>query len=244
MSDILNTLKNLIFEEDKKNDNKEQTLEQFDYPLQEPSKISQPTEHDIPISEVVSEIAPATESESAGIVETTDEVVQKFCQELKDIANNAGTEYAQFQNMLNSLRVVIPDEKTLYKSTEIAVINTGITIEQVIDAVNNRINTLFGEEKKFEKQLKKQIFGIEEKQKKCEDIDSQIEIFKKEIEQLESNKETIRNEINAMKNQIDSDRANFGKAVKIVAGELEQDKQKIEDYLCKESKKMSDNSSK
>lgn len=230
---IFNTLKNLIFEEEHKEKPLDVTITELNEPFQEPLK-KQKTKDFQPSEQTnISEPQITQPPELVKTDAPSGEVVQQFCRQLRDIINVVGPEYIQFQNMLNSLNAVIPDEKTLYRSTEIALLKMGISSEKVLNAVDTRISNLLKEEKTFEQNVLNQTTVIDEKEKKFANIDNQIEVFKKEIEKLESSKGTIRNEINTMKNQIDTDRADFGKALKSVVQELEKDKQRIQQYLGK-----------
>ena len=160
---------------------------------------------------------------------------------LKAIEKNNldGFDYLEYKQSLQSLNNMNMDEATQYKSAFAMAKTMGTTAPKLIESANHYINVLNNEQKKFKEALinqrNTQIKGREVNLTKLEEsIQSktqQIEKLKAEIEKIKIQLDSVRQEINQSAAKVESTNDKFHLAFKIVMLQIQEDVQKMKEYL-------------
>jgi len=161
----------------------------------------------------------------------TDEAIKK---EILSTVSSCDPVYAQFFDMVASLRGVIPDERTCYNSAFVALSKTvGLTVDQIIYSIDNTLQCLGKENQKFLQTLEDKKLDIESLQKGIKSRDAQVAELRQQIASLEAEKSKIQQNVDKETRSIESVTLNFNGASKSVETELNNSKTKIMSYLNK-----------
>jgi len=144
-----------------------------------------------------------------------DAETQEYQQMLWNAVTAKGSAYNTFNDMLDSFKDVIPDEKTRYKAALTAVSKQGITADQILKAIAVLLQSLESEHLRFEGASNEKQALLAEKEKELPAKDEQIAELKKQIEEttnklrqqisnLESEKVEIRKTVETEKAKHDS----------------------------------------
>lgn len=153
---------------------------------------------------------------------------------LKQAITGRGRAYELFVDMANSLSVAIPDEVTRLKSALIAVGTTGgLTIEQILEAIDERLAALEEQKEVFDQKCEERKGGIKILDSQLRAKDEQIAKLKAQIAQIETDKNGIRQNITSETAKVEKACVNFDFTLNAVKEEILTGKEKINQYLKK-----------
>jgi hypothetical protein len=189
----------------------------------------------------------SSNEESAAIKQTnhyTGEVNQKFLDILLlalEQQNREGLDYLEFKQSLKSLDKMPMDESVKFHSAFAMAYSMGATSEKLIDSAEFYIGVLNGEKQKFKDTLSRQIIeqvdnkeqeiakdntDILSKRETIKKLEEEIKIIQTRIEETTLKKEASRQRINSASQ-------NFDDAFKIIVDTIQDDIQKISQFLKK-----------
>jgi hypothetical protein len=190
--------------------------------------------------------ANATPAQSAppppAIVQGSGNVSDRFIEILAaalEQNNQPGFDYFEFRQSLANLAKMSLDEKTRYQSAYAMAQTMGATSAKLTESAQFYLNILQGELSKFneahaqqrtklignrEEEIKSLEAGIQEKTNQIAELTRQIEEHRKQSEQ-------IRTEISASTVKIEGTKADFDATMASVVSQLQDDIQKIKQYL-------------
>jgi len=208
MGKVFDAVKHLLVEEDSEDkkeekDKKEQKIEDK-IPAKDPEPVvSKPTVPDV------------------GMDKDTEALRTKLVQ---TVMENAG-DYIKFSDMVESLRAMIPDERTCYKAAFTAVSKTSsITVDSLVTSLEGSIKALDGEVDKFQNTIQERQADIDNLRKQVQEKNDQIVKLQNEIKELlaKIDDETRKN---------DQVGVNFDRAVKSAKYNFESLITKVNSYL-------------
>jgi hypothetical protein len=174
----------------------------------------------------------------------TGEVNQKFLDILLlalEHQNMEGLDYLEFKQSLKSLEKMPMDESVKFHSAFAMASSMGATSEKLIDSAEFYLGVLKGEKQKFKDTLSRQI--IEQVDSKEQEIaQGNADILSKEetIRKLEEEIKTIQSRIeettlrkDTSRQRIEAASQNFDAAYNIIAESIQEDIQKISQFLKK-----------
>lgn len=171
-----------------------------------------------------------------------DAETQEYQQILWNAVAAKGSAYNAFNDMLESFKEVIPDEKTRYKAALTAVNKQGVTTDQILKNITVLLSSLEDEYRKFEDALDQKQAQLTEKEKELPVKDEQIVELKKQIEEttnrlrqqianLESEKVEIRRTVDAEKTKHDGIMSKFDAALTLLRNTLGNASVNVQKFL-------------
>jgi hypothetical protein len=192
-----------------------------------------------PVSEAPQPVQAPTRQPVAAI---SGEVSDKFIQILSaalEKNNQPGFDYLEFRQALVNLAKMPMDESTRFQSAYAMAQTMGVTKQKLLESAQFYLQILGAEQAKFNEahaqQRQKLIGGREDEIKAHESAilqkTEQIQKLTQEIEQHRQQSEKVRADIQESTVKIETTRADFEASFTAVAGQLQQDAQKIQQYL-------------
>ena len=171
-----------------------------------------------------------------------DAETQEYQQILWNAVAAKGSAYNAFNDMLESFKEVILDEKTRYKAALTAVNKQGVTADYILKNVTVLLSSLEDEHLKIEAALNQKQAQLTEREKELPVKDEQIAEFKKQIEEttnrlrqqisdLESEKVEIRKVVETEKAKHDSIMSKFDAALAILKNNLGNASVNVQKFL-------------
>jgi hypothetical protein len=177
---------------------------------------------------------------NAGVVKKPAEEVKTNCSKvdpqiyetLQEAIGEKGSAFTKFMEMLKTFEDVIGDELTRYKSAMKAVNKTGgITLEQILKAIETRVSALQAEREKFNSTLTERGSNIDSMTAELKAKEDDIIRHQAEIDRLKKEQDKIKGNVAKEKARIEEVRANFDVTVNALEEEHTQAKEKITNYL-------------
>lgn len=149
-----------------------------------------------------------------------------------------GSAYAQFADMMNSLSDagVTNDEAKLYAAAFTAVGKQGLTFDQIVRALDTRLNALDEENKKFVNTMDGKTAGIKKTLAEVKEREDNVASLKKKIEDLMRQNNEAQQSIAAEKAKMEDIQAKFNAALERVKSEVQETKSRFIKYLKKGGK--------
>jgi hypothetical protein len=153
--------------------------------------------------------------------------------------NPTGFDYFEFRQSLHNLAQMPMDEATRFKSAYAMAQTMGVTQQGLIQSAQHYLQVLGAEQSKFNEahvqQRAKMIGGREDEIKNLEaTIQQKTEQIKQLTQQIEEHRqrsEQLRSEINDSTVKIENTKADFEATFASVAGQIQDDAAKIQQYL-------------
>ncbi len=231
MSDILKKFKSVFIVEDEGStaQNKSQA-QQSNTP--HPAEMTAPP----PKQRAESGTSGATSSSSPGSV--SDKFVEILATALEK-NNQEGFDYFEFRQALKNLSKMPMDEQTRFHSAYAMAQTMGVTPAKLVESVKFYLNVLLNEQAKFNEahaQQRARLIGNREEEVKNLDAmmqhkAEQIKQLTQQIEEHRQRSEQIRKEINDSTVKIETTKADFEATFASVTGQLQEDINKIQQYL-------------
>jgi hypothetical protein len=174
----------------------------------------------------------------------TGEVNQKFLDILLlalEHQNMEGLDYLEFKQSLKSLEKMPMDESVKFHSAFAMASSMGATSEKLIDSAEFYLGVLKGEKQKFKDTLSRQIIEqVDSKEQEIAQGNADILSKKETIRKLEEEIKTIQSRIeettlrkDTSRQRIEAAGQNFDAAYNIIAESIQEDIQKISQFLKK-----------
>lgn len=197
---------------------------------------SQNTAAATPTPSATAAAAPAIQTSGGGAVN------EKFAEILfKAIeANNQdGFDYFEFKQALRNLSRMAMDEGTKYQSAYAMAQAMGANDQKLLASAKYYLQILTGEQSKFNEahaQQRSKLIGnreedIKSHENQIQQKTQQIQDLTRQIEEHRKNSEFIRNEIQQSMVKIETTKADFDATYQAVAGQVQEDILKIQQYI-------------
>ncbi len=155
--------------------------------------------------------------------------------------NLDGSDYLEFKDSLHSLKGVIDDEPTRYKSSYAVLSNNGVTKEKLIETSQHYIDVLKAEKQNFEAtfrdQQAKQVKAREDKLVRLtsglEKKKSQLQKLIADIEKTEEDLKVAKKEINQVAGKVQLTKDQFMASYQMIMNQIKEDVSKIKKYITK-----------
>jgi archaellum component FlaC len=155
--------------------------------------------------------------------------------------NLDGSDYLEFKDSLHSLKNVIDDEATRYKSSYAVLSNNGVTKEKLIETSQHYIGVLKEEKTNFEStfrnQQAKQVKAREDKIVKLtqglEKRKVQLQKLITEIESMEEQLKGAKKEVNQVAGKVQLTKDQFMASYHMIIDQINTDVSKIKKYITK-----------
>lgn len=178
------------------------------------------------------------ESSASGTVKPAKKFTDILLKSLEK-ENLKGTDYMEFKESLQSLKKVIPDESTRFKSSYAVLTNNGITKAVLLNSSEHYIRVLNKEKDKFnvtfKAQQNKQIKEREEKinsyQKGIIDRKTKLKQLITEIEAMEKKLDVAKIDINKAAGKVQLTKDQFMASFNMIVDQIQSDSKKINEYL-------------
>lgn len=189
---------------------------------------------------------PATAAQSAPVQTVVQPsggaVNEKFAEILfkaLEANNQEGFDYFEFKQALRNLGRMPMDEGTKYQSAYAMAQAMGANDQKLLASAKYYLQILQGELSKFNEahaQQRSKLIGNREEDIKSHESQiqqktQQIQDLTRQIEEHRKNSEFIRNEIQQSMVKIESTKADFDTTFQAVAGQVQEDIQKIQQYI-------------
>lgn len=224
MSDILKKFKSVFIQEDESGtaQNTNQTQQSNS---QHPAEMTAPPPKQR-----------AAESSASGSV--SDKFVEILANALEK-NNQEGFDYFEFRQALKNLAKMPMDEQTRFHSAYAMAQTMGITPVKLVESAKFYLNVLTNEQAKFNEahaQQRARLIGNREEEVKnleamIQHKAEQIKQLTQQIEEHRQRSEQIRNEISDSTVKIENTKADFEATFASVTGQLQEDINKIQQYL-------------
>jgi len=153
--------------------------------------------------------------------------------------NLEGFDYLEFKKALKALDKIPMDEATKYKSTFATASTLGVTLDKLVASTGHYINILENENNSFLSAFEGQLTSkVGDKEKEVLQFDNIIKEKSAKIKQLtdeitkhQNQIAVLKKEVLESKTKIDSTRNNFKVSYLHLRSQLEQDVQKMKQYL-------------
>lgn len=153
--------------------------------------------------------------------------------------NPSGFDYFEFRQALHNLAQMPMDEATRFKSAYAMAQTMGVTQQSLVQSAQHYLQVLGAEQSKFNEahiqQRAKMIGGREDEIKNLEAaIQQKTEQIKQLTQQMEEHRqrsEQVRNEISESTVKIETTKADFEATFALVAGQIQDDAAKMQQYL-------------
>jgi len=153
--------------------------------------------------------------------------------------NQPGFDYFEFRQSLKNLAKMPMDEATRFHSAYAMAQTMGITSQKLLESAQFYSNILAAEQSKFNEahvQQRDRLIGNREEEIKnlettLQQKAEQIKQLTQQIEEHRQRSEQIRSEINESTVKIETTKADFEATFAVVAGQLQDDVAKIQQYL-------------
>lgn len=155
--------------------------------------------------------------------------------------NLEGSDYLEFKESLRSLKGVIDDEATRYKSSYAVLQSNGVTKEKLIETSQHYISVLKEEKSNFERtfrdQQAKQVKAREDKITKLttglERKKGQLQKLINEIETMEEQLKGAKKEVNQVAGKVQLTKDQFMASYHMIVDQIKEDVSKIKKYITK-----------
>ncbi len=190
-------------------------------------------------SAVQQEVAPPVRHAPASISGAVSDKFMQILASALEKNNQPGFDYMEFRQALANLAKMPMDESTRFQSAYAMAQTMGVTKQKLLESAQFYLQILGAEQAKFNEahaqQRQKLIGGREDEIKAHESAiqqkTEQIQKLTQEIEQHRQQSEKVRADIQDSTVKIETTRADFEASFAAVAGQLQQDAQKIQQYL-------------
>ncbi len=153
--------------------------------------------------------------------------------------NLEGSDYLEFKDSLHSLKGVIEDEATRFKSSYAVLSNNGVTKEKLIETSKHYIDVLKEEKSNFETtfraQQAKQIKAREDKIVKLtsglEKKKNQLQKLISDIENMETELKNSKTEVNQVAGKVQLTKDQFMASYHLILEQIKQDVANIKKYI-------------
>lgn len=153
--------------------------------------------------------------------------------------NLEGFDYLEYKQSLQSLSKMDMDEATQFKSAFAMASTMGVNKTTLVKSVQHYLKVLKNEEAKFNQALANQINqkvaqrkeGFKTLKDKIVQKENQIKKLTQEIEKHKSDLEKLKAEVDTAQSKVDGTKASFYGSYQVVASQMEQDLEKINQYL-------------
>ena len=153
--------------------------------------------------------------------------------------NLEGIDYLEFKESLQSLKKVIEDEPTRFKSSFAVLSNSGVTKQKLVDSSDHYIKVLQKEKSKFESTFKaQQTKKVNAREKQIKDLKEGILKRKQtlqklinEIEAMEKSLGEAKVEINQVASKVQLTKDQFMASYQMIIKQIQSDSDKINKYL-------------
>lgn len=153
--------------------------------------------------------------------------------------NLEGSDYLEFKESLHSLKGVIEDEGTRFKSSYAVLSNNGVTKEKLIETSKHYIDVLKEEKSNFEStfraQQSKQIKAREDKIVKLtnglEKKKNQLQKLISDIENMEKELKNSKTEVNQVAGKVQLTKDQFMASYHLILEQIKQDVANIKKYI-------------
>lgn len=153
--------------------------------------------------------------------------------------NLEGSDYLEFKDSLHSLKGVIEDEATRFKSSYAVLSNNGVTKEKLIETSKHYLDVLKEEKSNFEStfrtQQAKQIKAREDKIVKLtqglEKKKVQLQKLITEIESMETQLKSSKTEINQVAGKVQLTKDQFMASYHVIVEQIKHDVANIKKYI-------------
>jgi hypothetical protein len=153
--------------------------------------------------------------------------------------NPPGFDYFEFRQSLQNLSKMPMDEATRFKSAYAMAQTMGVTQQGLLQSARQYLQVLGAEQSKFNEahaqQRAKMIGGREDEIKNLDEAiqqkSAQIKQLTQQIEEHRQRSEQVRGEINESTLKIETTKADFEATFALVAGQIQDDAAKIQQYL-------------
>lgn len=174
----------------------------------------------------------AKDAPAPDVRETPPKVDHKIYEKLKAALEGKESAFSLFIDMYNSLSDVITDEAMRYAAALKAVgKSNGITLDQIIRAMDDKMGALDSEKEKFSETVKQSEDELGKFQSQLEQKDQSMASLRKQIEALEAEKKDLEKTISEKASKIESVRKGFFSTVEVVKAEISQQKEIIMKYV-------------
>lgn len=224
MSDILKKFKSVF------------VVEEESGTAQNTSQTQQSNQHPAEMS------APPPKQRAAESVSASGSVSDKFVEILAaalEKNNQQGFDYFEFRQALKNLSKMPMDEQTRFHSAYAMAQTMGVTPAKLVESAQFYLNVLTNEQAKFNEahaQQRARLIGNREEEVKnleamMESKAEQIKQLTQQIEEHRQRSEQIRKEISDSTVKIENTKADFEATFASVTGHLQEDINKIQQYL-------------
>ncbi len=153
--------------------------------------------------------------------------------------NQEGFDYFEYKQSLKNLAKMSMDEATRYQSAFAMAQTMGVTTAKLLDSAKFYLQILVGEQAKFNEahiQQRARLIGNREDEIKnleatIQQKTEQIQQLTRQIEEHRQGSEKIRAEIQDSTIKIESTKTDFEVTFQAVAGQIQDDVQKMQNYL-------------
>ncbi len=161
-------------------------------------------------------------------------------------ANNLdGLDYLEFKQSLQALSKMPMDEETRFKSAFAMAASMGATPEHLVKTAKHYISVLTKEERKFEGALQQQIDSkigrqqqeVTSMEKSIQEKSEQIKQLTNQITQIQKKVQTTKSSMQSASEKINVTKGNFIASYNQLRGQIENDIEKMVQYLGGDSKK-------
>lgn len=155
--------------------------------------------------------------------------------------NLEGSDYLEFKDSLHSLKDVIDDEATRFKSSYAVLSNNGVTKEKLIETSQHYVQVLKDEKANFEStfraQQAKQVKAREDKIVKLtqglEKKKAQLQKLITDIETMETQLKDAKKEVNQVAGKVQLTKDQFMASYHMILDQIDEDVTKIKKYITK-----------
>lgn len=160
------------------------------------------------------------------------EQIVKMIKKVIEDNNIPGIDYFEFKQNIESMNSIAIDEKNKYLSTFTILSNQGCTKNTILSSIDTYVGLINKERENFRGELQNEYSEkVEKRQDEVAKAELQIKELNDKIIELNSFIVTTKQEIANESNRIQITEANFNKSIESVIGELNQDKEKITNYI-------------
>lgn len=172
----------------------------------------------------------------------TGEVNDRFVKVLMgamEAANLPGFDYLEYKKSLQNLKKMNFTDDVRYQTAYTAAQSMGVTPAQLVDSAQHYLNTLVKEQSKFAQALEgqrgQQVSNKQEQLKQFEVSitrqEAKIKELQEEIKKTKAQQQKLQKEISSSNSKLAQTQADFEATYKVLTGGIEQDVQKMKEYL-------------
>lgn len=170
--------------------------------------------------------------EKSKIQKTNESANTSILEKLKLAVDGKPSAFSKFVEMLNSLFEIIPEKSMCYAAALEAVRKSyGINAEQILSAMDDRLQSLQKENDKFSQSIEQNKNELTKYEHLLKGKDEKIETLKKQITLLETEKREIEKTASRKKALIDAKDKEFYNTFNMLKERLEKEKKSLTKHL-------------